>query len=50
MEKILDIAEAIGHEKGLQPEKVMEALKIAFVQTAKRVEPQTHSDNHCRCR
>jgi len=37
MEKILDIAEAIGHEKGLQPEKVMEALKIAFVQTAKRV-------------
>jgi len=37
MEKILDIAEAIGHEKGLQPEKVMEALKVAFVQTAKRV-------------
>ena len=37
MEKILDIAEAIGHEKGLQPEKVMEALKTAFVQTAKRV-------------
>jgi len=37
MEKILDIAEAIGHEKGLQPEKVMEALKTAFIQTAKRV-------------
>ena len=37
MEKILDIAEAIGHEKGLQPEKVLEALKTAFVQTAKRV-------------
>lgn len=37
MEKILDIAEAIGHEKGLQPEKVMQALKTAFVQTAKRV-------------
>jgi len=37
MEKILDIAEAIGHEKGLKPEKVMEALKVAFVQTAKRV-------------
>ena len=37
MEKILDIAEAIGHEKGLKPEKVMDALKIAFVQTAKRV-------------
>lgn len=37
MEKILDIAEAIGHEKGLQPEQVMNALKTAFVQTAKRV-------------
>ena len=37
MEKILDIAEAIGHEKGLAPEKVLEALKTAFVQTAKRV-------------
>ncbi len=37
MEKILDIAEAIGHEKGLLPDKVMEALKTAFVQTAKRV-------------
>jgi len=37
MEKILDIAEAIGHEKGLQPEKVLEALKTAFIQTAKRV-------------
>ena len=37
MEKILDIAEAIAHEKGLQPEKVVEALKVAFVQTAKRV-------------
>ena len=37
MEKILDIAEAIGHEKGLQAEKVLEALKTAFIQTAKRV-------------
>ena len=37
MEKILDIAEAIGHEKGLKPESVLEALKTAFVQTAKRV-------------
>jgi N utilization substance protein A len=37
MEKILDIAEAIAHEKGLLPEKVLEALKTAFVQTAKRV-------------
>ena len=37
MEKILDIAEAIAHEKSLEPQKVIEALKIAFVQTAKRV-------------
>ncbi|MEA1893399.1 MAG: transcription termination factor NusA [Campylobacterota bacterium] len=37
MEKILDIVDAIAHEKGLQPEKVTEALKTAFVQTAKRV-------------
>ena len=37
MEKILDIAEAIAHEKGLSPEKVLEALKTAFIQTAKRV-------------
>ena len=37
MEKILDIAEAIAHEKGLAPEKVLEALKTAFVQTGKRV-------------
>ncbi len=37
MEKILDIAEAIAHEKGLESEKVLEALKTAFIQTAKRV-------------
>ncbi len=37
MEKILDIADAIAHEKGLEPAKVIEALKTAFVQTAKRV-------------
>ncbi len=37
MEKILDIADAIAHEKGLQTEQVLEALKTAFVQTAKRV-------------
>ncbi|MDA7818393.1 transcription termination factor NusA [Sulfurimonas sp.] len=37
MEKIIDIAEAIAHEKGLQPDQVMTALKTAFVQTAKRV-------------
>jgi N utilization substance protein A len=37
MERILDIADAIAHEKGLQAEQVVEALKTAFVQTAKRV-------------
>ena len=37
MEKILDIAEAIAHEKGLKPEDVLESLKTAFIQTAKRV-------------
>ncbi|SFV50450.1 Transcription termination protein NusA [hydrothermal vent metagenome] len=37
MEKILDIADAIAHEKGLSSEKVLTALKTAFVQTAKRV-------------
>lgn len=37
MEKIVDIIESIAHEKGLAPEKVKEALKTAFVQTAKRV-------------
>ena len=37
MEKILDIAQAIAHEKGLKPENVLESLKTAFVQTAKRV-------------
>jgi len=37
MEKILDIVEAIAHEKGLKPENVKEALKTAFIQTAKKV-------------
>jgi len=37
MEKILDIAQAIAHEKNLKPENVLESLKTAFVQTAKRV-------------
>lgn len=37
MEKILDIAEAIANEKGLKLENVIEALKVAFVQTAKKV-------------
>ncbi|MCW8895793.1 MAG: transcription termination factor NusA [Sulfurimonas sp.] len=37
MEKILDIAEAIAHEKGLKPDQVLNSLKTAFIQTAKRV-------------
>jgi N utilization substance protein A len=37
MEKILDIVEAIANEKGLKPELVKEAIKRAFVQTAKRL-------------
>ena len=37
MEKILDIAQAIADEKGLNPDSVLESLKTAFVQTAKRV-------------
>jgi N utilization substance protein A len=37
LEKIVDIIESIAHEKGLEPEKVKEALKTAFIQTAKRV-------------
>jgi N utilization substance protein A len=37
MEKILEIAEAIASEKGLDQKQVVEALKTAFVQTAKRV-------------
>lgn len=37
MEKILDIIDAIAHEKNLKAESVTEALKAAFVQTAKRV-------------
>ncbi|MDQ7044517.1 MAG: transcription termination factor NusA [Sulfurimonas sp.] len=37
MERILDIAEAIANEKGLEPAKVIESLRTAFVQTAKRV-------------
>lgn len=37
MEKILDIIDAIAHEKGLPPEKVTQAIKTAFIQTAKRI-------------
>lgn len=37
MEKILDIIDSIAHEKGLSPDNVKEALKTAFIQTAKRL-------------
>ncbi len=37
MEKVLDIVEAIANEKGLKPEDVKEAIKKAFIQTAKKV-------------
>ncbi len=37
MEKILDIAQAIANEKELPFEKVIEALKTAMIQSAKRV-------------
>ena len=37
MEKILDIIDSIAHEKGLSPDHVKEALKTAFIQTAKRL-------------
>jgi len=37
MEKILDIVDAIAHEKGIPPEKVKTALQTAFIQTAKRL-------------
>ena len=37
MENILDIVDAIAHEKGLTSENVKEGIKIAFIQTAKRL-------------
>ena len=37
MENILDIIESIAHEKGLSPDNVKEAVKTAFIQTAKRL-------------
>ncbi len=37
MEKIGDIIDSIAHEKGLSVEKVTEAIKKAFVNTAKKV-------------
>ncbi len=37
MENVLDIIDAIAHEKGLSQDNVKEALKTAFIQTAKRL-------------
>lgn len=37
MENILDIIDSIAHEKGLSPDNVKEAVKTAFIQTAKRL-------------
>ncbi len=37
MEKIVDIIDSIAHEKGLSVEQVTEAIKKAFVNTAKRI-------------
>lgn len=36
MENIIDIIDAMAHEKGLTPEKVTEALKTALVKTAQK--------------
>ena len=37
MENVLDIIDAIAHEKGLSPESVKGALKNAFIKTAQRL-------------
>ncbi len=37
MENILDIVDAIAHEKGLTPENVKEGIKTAFIKTAERL-------------
>ena len=37
MENILDIIDALAHEKGLSPENVKVALKNAFIKTAQRL-------------
>ena len=37
MEKIADIIDSIAHEKGLSVEKVTEAIKQAFINTAKKL-------------
>lgn len=43
VEKILDIVSAIAHEKGLKQENVLQALKTAFIQTAKHVVDKTYT-------
>lgn len=42
MEKISDIIESIANEKGLPVEDVKERVKVAFVQTAKRIYGDEH--------
>ena len=37
MENVLDIIDALAHEKGLSPESVKGALKSAFIKTAQRL-------------
>ncbi len=37
MENVLDIIDALAHEKGLSPEHVKSALKSAFIKTAQRL-------------
>jgi N utilization substance protein A len=41
MEKILDIVEAIAHEKNITKEEAIEAFKEALINTAKRLTTQT---------
>ncbi len=43
VEKILDIVSAIAHEKGLKQEDVLQAIKTAFIQTAKHVVDKTYT-------
>ncbi len=42
MEKIADIIDSIAHEKGLDVKNVTEAIKTAFINTAKRVLGEEH--------
>ncbi|PHM18140.1 MAG: transcription termination/antitermination protein NusA [Sulfuricurvum sp. PD_MW2] len=37
MENIIDIITSIANEKGLSPDRVQEAIKTSFIQTAKRI-------------